>query len=91
MIGRIRLTLAEYAHDGENGVNDGERSPACQEALSRLRNALLAESVGEADALLEELGAMPVSSKAKETLSAVAGLVLTSEFEDAASRIGDLI
>jgi hypothetical protein len=33
----------------------------------------------------------PVSSKTKETLTAVAGLVLTSEFDAAAGIIDDLI
>jgi hypothetical protein len=47
--------------------------------------------VGEADALLEELEAMPIGPKAKETLLAAAGLVLTSEFEDAAGMIGALV
>ena len=47
--------------------------------------------MGEADALLEGLGAMQVSSKVKGTLSVVSSLVLTSEFEDAADRIGNLI
>ncbi|MDR0648644.1 MAG: response regulator [Synergistaceae bacterium] len=87
----IRLALAEYTRDSKNGADGRESDPAYQEALSRLRSALLAENVGEADALLKELEAMSVSSKAKETLSAVAGLVLTSEFEGAAGRIGDLI
>jgi hypothetical protein len=36
---------------------------------------------------MEELKTMSIGSKAQETLSAVTGLVLTSEFEDAASMI----
>ncbi|MDR0648643.1 MAG: response regulator [Synergistaceae bacterium] len=91
LVSQIRLALAEYTRDNENGADGRVSDPAYQEALSRLRNALLAENVGDADALLEGLGAMPIGSKAKETLSAVAGLVLTSEFEDAASMIDGLI
>jgi signal transduction histidine kinase/CheY-like chemotaxis protein len=91
LIGRIRFSLPAYAHSDENGADSGVSNPTFQETLQRLRGALLAENVGEADALLEELEAMSVNSKTKETFSAVAGLVLTSEFETAAGMIGDLI
>jgi hypothetical protein len=91
LVGRIRSALAKYARGSENEANTGEPDPRYRETLSRLRDALTAENVGEADALLEELEAMPIGPKAKETLSAAAGLVLTSEFEDAAGMVGGLI
>ncbi|MDR1470902.1 MAG: response regulator [Synergistaceae bacterium] len=91
LAGRIRLALAEDTRRAESGAGDGDSSPACQETLSRLTSALLAENVGEADALLDELEAMPTSLKTRKTLSEIAGLVLTSEFETAAGMIGDLI
>jgi HPt (histidine-containing phosphotransfer) domain-containing protein len=91
LVDRIRSALVEYARSGENRMNIGESKLTYQETLSRLKTALLAENVGEADALLEELEEMPVSPKTKEMLSAVAGLILTSEFEAAANMIGDMI
>jgi hypothetical protein len=60
--------------------------------LSRLKDALAAENVGEVDALLEQLEAMSINSKTKETLSEVASLTLTSDFVEAAvSMAGGLI
>jgi signal transduction histidine kinase/FixJ family two-component response regulator/HPt (histidine-containing phosphotransfer) domain-containing protein len=91
LVGRIRLALVERAHNGESGVNaEKADSTYLQETLSRLRNALLAENVGEADAILKEFETTPANSKTKETLTAVAALVLTSEFGSAAGMIDDL-
>jgi hypothetical protein len=90
LVGKIKLALAEYAHSSEN-VNDGERGFAYREALPRLRDALLTENVGRVDALLKELETMSLDSKTKETLSEVAVLALTSEFENAAGMIEGLI
>jgi signal transduction histidine kinase/CheY-like chemotaxis protein len=91
LVGRIRSALEKYARAARNAANTEESSPAYREALSRLRDALLAEDIGMADALLKALEAMPADSKTKGTLSAAAGMVLTSEFEAAAGMIGDLI
>ncbi|MDR1581032.1 MAG: response regulator [Synergistaceae bacterium] len=91
LVGRIRFHLAECAHSNENGAGAEKLGSVYQETGLRLKAALLAENVGEADALLEELEAMPTSLKTKKTLSEVAGLVLTSEFEAAANMIDDLI
>jgi CheY-like chemotaxis protein len=83
LVDLIKPALAEYAHNAQNWVKTGEPCPAGRETLSKLKAALEAEDIGEADALLDELEAMPIGSKTKETLSAVAGLALISEFEDA--------
>ncbi|MDR1514572.1 MAG: response regulator [Synergistaceae bacterium] len=91
LVDLIKPALAEYAHNAQNWVKAGEPCPADRETLSKLKAALEAEDIGEADALLDELEAMPIGSKTKETLSAVAGLALISEFEAAASMIDDLI
>jgi CheY-like chemotaxis protein len=91
LAGRIRFTLAGYKKGTENGVDSGGSSSAYLETLLRLKDALAAENVGKADALLKELEAMSIGTKTKETLSEVAGLTLTSDFEAAASMIGDLI
>ncbi|GHS90163.1 hypothetical protein AGMMS49957_15370 [Synergistales bacterium] len=98
LIDRIKLILAEYAREGENEVidlelevTDGELSSKCQEALSRLKSALLSENVGKIDALLKELEAMSIEPETKETLSDVAGLVLVSEFVAGAEMVDGLI
>jgi CheY-like chemotaxis protein len=91
LIARIRMALEQCASKGENGAIAGKLDSAYPEALSQLKNALLTENVGVADALLKELGGMPVGSKTKETLSAIVGLVLTSEFKKAADMASDLI
>jgi CheY-like chemotaxis protein len=91
LIGRIRLALKEHQGNCENGLNSKKLDSAYGKTLSQLKNALLSENVGAADALLEELEAMPISSKTKKMLSEIAGLVLTSEFENAAGMTSDLI
>jgi CheY-like chemotaxis protein len=91
LIGRIRPALAEYIRNARNGAYSGDSGSGYQETLSRLRNALLAEDIGEADTLLEELEAMPIDSKTKDLLSAAADLTLTSEFTGAAGMIERLI
>jgi hypothetical protein len=75
----------------ENVVRAGELDATYQKAMSQLKKALLTENVGVADALLEEIGAMPIGAKTKDTLAAIAGLVLTSEFENAANMASELI
>jgi CheY-like chemotaxis protein len=87
----IKMSLAESARMDEGEENTSASGFAFHEKISRLRNALLAENVGEADAILEELEAMPASTKTKETLAAIADLVLTSEFEAAAGVIDERI
>jgi hypothetical protein len=91
LVGRIRLALASRALDSENGVDAAMASSTYREILLRLNDALLAEIVGKADALLEELGAMPIGLKTKEAFSTVADLVLTSKFKDAVNMIDGLI
>jgi CheY-like chemotaxis protein len=91
LVDRIKPALAEYGHSAQNRVKTGEPCPAGRETLSKLKAALEAEDIGEADVLLDELEAMPIGSKTKETLSAVAGLALISEFDAAARRVDDLI
>ncbi|MDR1295964.1 MAG: response regulator [Deltaproteobacteria bacterium] len=59
--------------------------------LLELETALKAENVGEADSLLARLESTPAGPKTRETLRAAAGLVLTSEFVEAASLVGGLI
>ncbi|MDR3255646.1 MAG: response regulator [Synergistaceae bacterium] len=56
-------------------------------ALSRLKEALVAEDVGAVDAMLSEFAAMTLDSQTADVLSQISDLVLTSEFKEAAERL----
>jgi HPt (histidine-containing phosphotransfer) domain-containing protein len=95
LVYRIKQALESYRSDSQNEMNFEKTNSASNstysEILLRLSDALRAENVGQADALLEELGAMPIGPETKEKLLTVAGLVLTSDFKDAAVMIDGLV
>jgi CheY-like chemotaxis protein len=89
LLERIRQALAPCAFIPEPAKEaDAGEFARYQEIVPRLKQALLAEQVGETDSLLEELSAMDLNPKIRETLAAAAALVLTAEFQ-AAARLTD--
>jgi signal transduction histidine kinase/CheY-like chemotaxis protein/HPt (histidine-containing phosphotransfer) domain-containing protein len=93
LVGRIRPALAEYARSAENGHDAGESksSSAYREALSRLRNALLAEDVQTIDGLISELSVKSDDAETNEALHEISDLVLLSDFPQAMSMIDSFL
>jgi HPt (histidine-containing phosphotransfer) domain-containing protein len=91
LVGRIKPALAEYAHSGENVTNPGESGPAFRETLSRLRDALEAEDIGEANGILDEIANISLDRDMARALSSVSDHMLVSELKEAALIVDDLL
>jgi hypothetical protein len=84
---RIRAVLPSK----QKAVSEGEVYVPDRKKLLKLKMALEAERVREADNMLEELEKRPLAKETKMALDAAAAHVLLSEWREAAGVIADLL
>ncbi|MDR1530784.1 MAG: response regulator, partial [Clostridiales bacterium] len=75
------------------GESDGAKSEPQQldsAVLLRLKAALEAEDINTADALLDQLAALPLDYEIKSALSAISDYVLMSELKEAGAAVGHI-
>ena len=84
---RVRAAL-----ETETGKTSGrERDVLDDGMLTKLKDALVREDIGEVNNILHELAGKFFDEETAHALSAIDDLVLVSDFEDAIEALGDLI
>jgi signal transduction histidine kinase/HPt (histidine-containing phosphotransfer) domain-containing protein/ActR/RegA family two-component response regulator len=87
---RIQAALRDVGSERPAGAAEIGREPD-GEVLLRLKDALGAEEIGAADALLKELADAAPNASARKMLSDISDLVLVSEFAEAARMIDAML
>ncbi|MCL1908398.1 MAG: ATP-binding protein [Holophagaceae bacterium] len=87
------LSLALEASEREQSIETPEQplSEGLASVLGKLREALIAEDVRQADKFLAELAIMTLDGETRRAVSQTSDLVLTSDFQDAAKLVEKLI